>query len=263
MPRKRSLEPTSPPQTPRHPRKRRQLHNTGSTSSPERSYTQSSPESAPSSSYTRFSHTYSVPSDSPTNPFGLERSKDVFLPESTSFGRHAALRFQVVCPKEDVPLPLRRRPFSRTKASTATPAFRIIQVPRSYSFRLLHTVIHYFFSASAAPTSKTKYPSGPPSGNIPPATSSHRFDVLTNVEYAEEGIGIIKSGHVIAQLNEDSQNEASILDRELPEDPLDDPKEGQWSWWDEEYSLLSLIWPGFRVCTERAIIYVRVHIPSP
>jgi hypothetical protein len=68
---------------------------------------------------------------------------------------------------------------------------------------------------------------------------------------------------VIAQLNEDSQNEASILDRELPEDPLDDPKEGQWSWWDEEYSLLSLIWPGFRVCTERAIIYVRVHIPSP
>ncbi|KAL6306057.1 hypothetical protein BKA93DRAFT_193733 [Sparassis latifolia] len=73
---------------------------------------------------------FSPPSDSPSNPFGALQA--LSLPCPLPFGKHLALRFQLVCRGED-----------------ADDVFRIAQVPTNYSFRILHKLILFLFASDA------------------------------------------------------------------------------------------------------------------
>jgi hypothetical protein len=277
---KRPLEPLSPPSTP-HKSNKRRIDRTGSTSSPSPYYLRtSSPDAETSSHDDSFflanSTFLSIPSDSPTNPFGLERVKDVYLPAPTTFGRHVALRFQVVCPfsaaRPATEVTRSRNPFIRKrKTADPQPASRIVQVPANYSFRLLHTLIHFLFSAPSAPSSRTQYTSRP-SNSIPDCISRHRFEALTKCVYKTTGTGVIESGRIVAQMSEDSENDIDDEDtkaepvKDIIEDPLaaslssssastSSVKPKTWKWWDEEHARISYLWPK-GPDLDRAIIYV-------
>jgi hypothetical protein len=88
-----------------------------------------------SSSYSNFSISplfTSIPSDSPSNPFGRKRTISLNLPPVTGFGKHLPLRFQFVDPN------------SRWKQDREG-IYRIVQVPLTYNFTHLKYLIFYLF----------------------------------------------------------------------------------------------------------------------
>ncbi|KAI0938510.1 hypothetical protein AcV5_000178 [Taiwanofungus camphoratus] len=108
----------------------------------------SSSLSTPHTKYSFISTPYSVPSDSPTNPFGLKRALVALtLPRALGFSKHLALRFQLVIGEDS-----KRR---KGKGKETDPdleredVFRIVQVPTNYTFRHLHKLILFLFAADA------------------------------------------------------------------------------------------------------------------
>lgn len=91
-------------------------------------------------------YAYSIPSDSPSNPFGLKRTLAALtLPRATGFGKHLPLRFQLA--HEDKK--------GKGKAQAKEPSadldgvYRIVQVPTNYTFRHLHKLILFLFACDA------------------------------------------------------------------------------------------------------------------
>ncbi|KAM5533566.1 hypothetical protein V8D89_012782 [Ganoderma adspersum] len=92
-----------------------------------------------------------TPHDSPSNPFGLNRSlRALTLPRPSGFGKHVVLRLQLVS-TVDAPHP-RNGPSRR---HTEAP-FRIVQLPLNFSFRLLHMLILFVFASDARLLAKRK-----------------------------------------------------------------------------------------------------------
>ena len=85
-----------------------------------------------------------TPHDSPSNPFGLNRSlRALTLPRPSGFGKHIVLRLQLV---STVDAPRSRGGPSRRYTDAP---FRIVQLPLNFSFRLLHMLILFVFASDA------------------------------------------------------------------------------------------------------------------
>ncbi|KAJ3729869.1 hypothetical protein C8R42DRAFT_772387 [Lentinula raphanica] len=78
------------------------------------------------------------PSDSPSNPFGRTRTLSASLPPKSSFGRHLPLRFQFF-----------RQGMRRDREGV----YRVVQVPLSYNFKHLRSLIAFLFGNQAGPSS--------------------------------------------------------------------------------------------------------------
>ncbi|THU97860.1 hypothetical protein K435DRAFT_838373 [Dendrothele bispora CBS 962.96] len=74
----------------------------------------------------------SIPSDSPSNPFGRTRTLSLTLPPRTGFGKHLPLRFQFFRPGAS---------WKRDREGI----YRIVQVPVTYNFTHLKYLIFYLF----------------------------------------------------------------------------------------------------------------------
>ncbi|KAI8986726.1 hypothetical protein BD414DRAFT_522414 [Trametes punicea] len=97
--------------------------------------------------YFRSPFSLSVPHDSPSNPFGLNRVlRALTLPRSTGFSKHIVLRMQLVCASEATTPP--RTTFCRARPLPEL-AYRVVQVPLNYSFRLLHMLLLFLFASDA------------------------------------------------------------------------------------------------------------------
>jgi hypothetical protein len=133
-----------------------------------------------------------------------------------------------------------------------------VQIPLNYSFRLLHAVVHYLFSADAPPTSRNPHSSNP-SDTMPPSVSRHRFEIYTQVECGEtnKNEGVIEVGRMVAQLSEDSENESGAADLSITTEQAKETSK-TWTWWDEEHSKLAFLFPKGPDLS-RGIIYVRMR----
>ncbi|KAJ4468890.1 hypothetical protein J3R30DRAFT_3714390 [Lentinula aciculospora] len=120
---KRSAESCSPSRT----SKRRQILFPSVSNPVTPAKTVSSVYQFPSSSSTPYPL---FPSDSPSNPFGRTRTLSASLPAKSSFGRHLPLRFQFF-----------RHGTSRDREGV----YRVVQIPLSYNFKHLRTLIAFLF----------------------------------------------------------------------------------------------------------------------
>ncbi|KAI0634883.1 hypothetical protein C8Q77DRAFT_1072267 [Trametes polyzona] len=121
--------------------KRRYLSSSVSGSSPSASSTRlSTPYTLP---YFRSPFSDSVPHDSPSNPFGLNRAlRALTLPRPTGFSKHIVLRMQLVSTVGP--------PGTRSRRALPQEApYRIVQVPLNFSFRLLHMLLLFLFASDA------------------------------------------------------------------------------------------------------------------
>ncbi|EIN09038.1 hypothetical protein PUNSTDRAFT_44506 [Punctularia strigosozonata HHB-11173 SS5] len=186
---------------------------------------------------------FTIPSDSPTNPVGLERGKRlrVALPEVTSFSKHLALRFQVV---QAAAVHNRRRSKARHARGAARPeldragVFRVVQVPLNYTFRHLHALILYLFpSRSRGPISRSEWTA------TSPPSSSHAFEVQRDVVLQSNAI---KSGRTVAKLSTSylpyEQEALSEDDNAAAEG--NPREEGGWIWENEDEFEVGRVWPN-------------------
>ncbi|OCH93902.1 hypothetical protein OBBRIDRAFT_789766 [Obba rivulosa] len=119
------------------------------------SFTSSSPF-AGSSSPAYLCTPYQPPSDSPSNPLGFNRTVAALqLPCETSFSKHLSLRFQLVLSgggsHDDSPKGKgKAKMTSRERMQDAGEGvYRVVQVPRNYTFRHLHQLIFFLFASDA------------------------------------------------------------------------------------------------------------------
>ena len=125
------LPPSSSPQSSPHKRTRIQLP--ASSPAPRRS--SSRLYGTPSSKHS-FKTPLTVPLDSPSNPFGMKRSLAALdLPSPIPLKKHYVLRFQLVCEQS--------KPKQRNHRGGV---YRIVQLPRNYTFRHLHKLILFLFA---------------------------------------------------------------------------------------------------------------------
>ncbi|CCM01189.1 uncharacterized protein FIBRA_03237 [Fibroporia radiculosa] len=104
------------------------------------------PQSSPASLFTPYNSScaYSIPSDSPSNPFGLKRTLAALtLPREIGFSKHLALRFQLVYEDPKGKRTVRDSPLDLDGVH------RIAQVPTNYTFRHLHKLILFLFATDA------------------------------------------------------------------------------------------------------------------
>ncbi|KZT70426.1 hypothetical protein DAEQUDRAFT_205393 [Daedalea quercina L-15889] len=164
---KHSLDTPTPPSSP----SKRARFEPGA-SSPVRRYARVS--TSDSSPYTRYSFPssgtsastpYSIPSDSPSNPFGLQRALLALkLPRSLGYAKHLAFRFQLVYspPLRDLKGKGKARAGQRggegkegqqnvasALAEELENVYRVAQVPTNYTFRHLHKLILWLFASDA------------------------------------------------------------------------------------------------------------------
>ncbi|KAI1798036.1 hypothetical protein LXA43DRAFT_1088185 [Ganoderma leucocontextum] len=140
---------------------------------------------------------FATPHDSPSNPFGLNRSlRALALPRPSGFGKHIVLRLQLVS-TADAP----RTRGGPSRRHTEAP-YRIVQLPLNYSFRLLHMLILFVFASDARLRVKRKRRVfSPPS----PIGRKNKGKVRSKDEGKdeegddEEGIG---EGHLFEVLND-------------------------------------------------------------
>ncbi|KAG7087456.1 hypothetical protein E1B28_013422 [Marasmius oreades] len=135
------------------------------------SYQYAFPEdSNPSTPYPPF------PSDSPSNPFGRRRSLAPLLPPSTPFGRHVVLRFRF---------------FRHGEVIDSRGVYRVTQVPLSYNFRHLKTLVAFLFGGQSGMDDEEDGEKG------------HLFEVKKNVEMWSRSYrhGAIKRGKTITRLS--------------------------------------------------------------
>ncbi|KAI0827120.1 hypothetical protein BC628DRAFT_1418706 [Trametes gibbosa] len=123
------------------PAKRRHVSESVPASSPSTAH--STPYALP---YFRSPYSDAIPHDSPSNPFGLNRTlRALTLPRPTGFGKHIVLRMQLVSTTEPTPdLSIRSR-----RPPLPDAPFRVAQVPLNYSFRHLHMLLLFLFASDA------------------------------------------------------------------------------------------------------------------
>lgn len=249
---------------------------------------------------TPFSHysprtPFSVPSDSPTNPFGLKRSLIALgLPPRTSFSKHITLRFQLV----DSHAP---PPTARTRRAEKGGIFRVVQVPTNYTFRHLHKLVLFLFAsdidrrhdpppvapaktrcrnASARSSASTKVSSKavfPPfnhdlSHRSPEKRDGHSFEALKRISIHNESTkpGVIKEGGMLwaklsavreRRLFRDLFETFSSMAPQGGSGDLEEPEDEEdlqtWSWEAEDDFTIAHVWPKGPTL-DRGIIYVRL-----
>ncbi|CAL1708978.1 unnamed protein product [Somion occarium] len=217
---------------------------------------------------------HTVPLDSPSNPFGVKRSLVALeLPSAIPLRKHFVLRFQLVC-EQGGPSYRRQR----------GGVYRVVQVPRNYTFRHLHKLILFLFASDAdddlPPPSKDYRASSKGKEKATSSTQStwhgHVFEVQKRVKlhryHTQAGV-IQAGGQTFAKLS-------SVRERRLFRDLYDpsppdgfsvnlddseaeDDPEG-WTWVCEDDFTLSQAWPK-SLATDRGIIYrhsrnISVHI---
>ena len=216
---------------------------------------------------------YSIPADSPTNPLGLKRRvNNLTLPKATPFSKHIALRFQLITPVPESTPP--RKPSLWNTPPDSSPAtdkiysknpaaeqyaregtYRIIQVPLSYSFRLLRAVILFMLS-------------GDPSA--PPRAPGHLFTVQHGISIGSPGE--IARGRVRVKLSRardpyySSRSLADLIaaadaQGQGEEDLEDEEEDASWRWEGEDDFTLGHVWEARSRDPKRGIVYVRTRLP--
>jgi hypothetical protein len=218
---------------------------------------------------------YSIPADSPTNPLGLKRRvNNLTVPKASPFSKHVALRFQLIAPAPEKSAPppkpsLWNTPPESSPASDSVYSknpdaeqyaregtYRIVQVPLSYSFRLLRAVILYIFS-------------GEPS--VAPHAPGHLLSVQHGITIGSPGE--IASGRVRVKLSRardpyySSRSLADLIaaadaQGQGEEDLEDEEEDASWRWEGEDDFTLGHVWDVRSRDPKRGIIYVRAH-PFP
>ncbi|KAI0041510.1 hypothetical protein FA95DRAFT_1610949 [Auriscalpium vulgare] len=246
-------------------------------------HTSTPARSAVSSSWSTPATAYSVPSDSPSNPFGFKRSASLLeLPKPTSFSKQLPLRFQFISPDPEPPpepqrkgkykaKPKPRAPKPRAAdpdADLVTPGYeeqgtyRIVQVPLSYTFRHLHALVLFLFGGDPGSSSS--------------AIPGHLFEAQKRVIMHPQTSrpGEIKTGRPwlrLSRVRDPYYSSQGALDVDLlgDVDADADTVEGEgagesgWRWDGEDDITLAHIWP--RMTFTHAIIYhhdaeTQVHI---
>ena len=213
---------------------------------------------------------YSIPADSPTNPLGLKRRvNNLTLPKASPFSKHVALRFQLIAPAPEKSAPppklslwntppdsspatgtvYSKNPDAEQYAREGT--YRIVQVPLSYSFRLLRAVILYTFS-------------GEPS--TAPHAPGHLFSVQHGISIGSPGE--IARGRVRVKLSRardpyySSRSLADLIaaadaqGQGEEEDLEDEEEDASWRWEGEDDFTLGHVWDVRSRDPKRGIIYV-------
>ncbi|OJT06202.1 hypothetical protein TRAPUB_2948 [Trametes pubescens] len=122
--------------------KRRYLSSSATGSSPSTSRSVSCLSTPYTLPYFRSPYSESIPHDSPSNPFGLNRAlRALTIPRPTGFSKHIVLRMQLVSTADPVARP-------RNTALSDAP-YRIVQVPLNYSFRILHMLVLFLLASDA------------------------------------------------------------------------------------------------------------------
>lgn len=236
---------------------------------------------------------FSVPSDSPTNPFGLKRSLIALgLPPRTSFSKHITLRFQLV----DSQAP---PPTARTRRAEKGGIYRVVQVPTNYTFRHLHKLVLFLFasdiarrhnpppaipvktrrrnasarsSASTKVSSKAIYaPSNPTlSRRSSEKRDGHIFEAHKRIHIHSESTkpGVIKEdGLVWAKLSAVRERRLfrdlfEAISSAAPQGSAGEPEEAEdeedhqtWNWEAEDDFTIAHVWPKGPTL-DRGIIYV-------
>ncbi|KAI0659349.1 hypothetical protein C8Q70DRAFT_136265 [Cubamyces menziesii] len=250
----------------------------GSSPSTVHSVTLSTPYTLP---YFRSPFSLSVPHDSPSNPFGLNRAlRALTLPRPTGFSKHIVLRMQLASTSGTV-ASTRARKGSRRNPPT-DPPYRIVQVPLNYSFRLLHMLVLFLFASDARlrvrrrkglttrnmrarksvlSSDSGKEEEAPPEDGQYAQGEGHLFEVLEDIRLYTNTYrpGVIKTGtgRLYAKLS--SSRERKLFPEEPRSrssadddvfggvsmsvgDPVDEDDEG-WDWEAEDDFLLSNVWP--------------------
>lgn len=140
---------------------------------------------------------FATPHDSPSNPFGLNRSlRALTLPRPSGFGKHIVLRLQLV-PTADT---LRTRS-GPSRRHTEAP-YRIVQLPLNFSFRLLHMLLLFVFASDARLRMKrTRRVFSPPSpiGRKDKGKGRNKAEDKAQEGDEEEGSG---EGHMFEVFND-------------------------------------------------------------
>ncbi|KAI6021738.1 hypothetical protein BKA83DRAFT_674054 [Pisolithus microcarpus] len=207
-------------------------------------------------------YAWTVPADSPTNPFGRIRRfiHGTTLPPPTSFGRHIALRFQLVNHRAD------GREFNRDGV------YRVVQVPLNYTLAHLRKLIAYIFDPATDAEIVAPYNLRRVSNRLTAMVSSsqdkgkareilmspepvgHLFEVQDAVEAGQHGV--IKCGHTWAKSSTardpyhypGNDSDGSVF--------LDDESD-DWRWVAEEDLQLAKAWP--KGCNlSKAIVYIHI-----
>ncbi|KAI0777250.1 hypothetical protein BD413DRAFT_668288 [Trametes elegans] len=277
---------SSPPLPPS--KRRRDLSSSLPSSSPS-SVALSTPYTLP---YFRSPYPISVPHDSPSNPFGLNRAlRALTLPRPTGFSKHIVLRMQLVSTRDPAPA---SRVVSR-RASTVDTPFRIVQVPLNYSVRLLHMLLLFLFASDARLSirrkkrvltrrNRTRDPSSTSTHNGDSVAAEtlpegHLFEVFEDAELYQNKHrpGVIKPDgrRLYAKLSStrdrklfpddrpdkggNDRGEGDVFSGGRSDADMDDSGDEGWDWEAEDDFLLSSIWtdgPNLR----KAIIYH--HTPA-
>lgn len=255
MPPKRSLDSDDSlaSQTPLRGPKRRQLYSPLPPSSP------FSPLSSLATPRTP-AYTWTVPADSPTNPFGRIRRliHSTTLPRPTSFSKHLPLRFQLVHPHAD------------GRSCSREGVFRIVQVPLSYTLAQMRKLIAYLFDPATDDEitvpynlrrSSAKYRCAALSQSkgkelAPTSSTGHLFEVQKEVKLDDYAV-VIKKGHTWVKSSE--VQDPYHYPGNDPGDTLFLDDGDEWRWEAEEDFQLIKVWP--KGCdTTRAITYVSDHL---
>ncbi|KAL1941707.1 hypothetical protein VTO73DRAFT_6707 [Trametes versicolor] len=245
--------------------------------------------------YFRSPYSESIPHDSPSNPFGLNRAlRALTIPRPTGFSKHIVLRLQLVSTADPAARP--------RKISVSDAPYRIVQVPLNYSFRLLHMLVLFLLASDArlrvrrrkrvgnhvlrsrAPSASHKPKDVADNLEDPPeAQDGHLFEVYENVRLYTNTYrpGVIKdgTGKLYARLSSTrerklfpdgpvgradndvfggasiTQSDVGTMDSTADED---DEEEG-WDWEPEDDFLLSSVWTD-GPSLKKGIIYH--HTPS-
>ncbi|KAI0071103.1 hypothetical protein K474DRAFT_672787 [Panus rudis PR-1116 ss-1] len=205
-----------------------------------------------------------TPLDSPGNPFGLERTLAALqLPQPTGIPKHYVLRFQLVRDME-------RPSLKRQRGGV----YRVVRVPRNYTFRHLHKLILFLFASDAHDKLSPPNPSNDKGKGRAYHYSNtwwqgHKFEVQKRVtmhKYSTQ-VGVIQHGKTVKKLS--SVRERKLLRKLLmPQDAdgaaqfeeSDAEKEmDSWTWEGEDDLTLAQVWSkGFSA--DRGIIYVGIRI---
>lgn len=241
--------------------------------------------------YFRSPYSESIPHDSPSNPFGLNRAlRALTIPRPTGFSKHIVLRLQLVSTAD---------PAARSRKTSVSDApYRIMQVPLNYSFRLLHMLVLFLLASDARlrvrrrkrvgnhvlrsrapPASHKPKDSVDPPEDPPVTQDGHLFEVYENIRLYTNTYrpGVIKdgTGKLYARLSSTrerklfpdgpvgradndvfggashSQPDVGAMDSTADED---DEEEG-WDWEPEDDFLLSSVWTD-GPSLKKGIIYV-------
>ncbi|KAL4073590.1 hypothetical protein J3A83DRAFT_4370862 [Scleroderma citrinum] len=257
MPLKRTLNsPTT--QTPRRGPKRRHLCS---------SLPPSSPCPSSSSLATPRTPAWTVPADSPTNPFGRIRrlTHGTTLPPPTSYSKHLPLRFQFIHPRAD------------GRDSKRDGVYRVVQVPLNYTLAHLRKLLIYVFDPAKDNEITVPYNLRRPLNRLSRTLSSdrgkgkelatpsdligHLFEVQKRVEIGQDGV--IKQGHTWVK-SSTTRDPYHYPGNDLQDTLFLDDESDQWRWEAEEDVQLVKVWPKGGDLA-RAIIYhhdahTQIHI---